>query len=140
MCRMQGLRTPRACFDPRNPVTQTHLLLKQRQNFLTQHLVPGFRAKNPGKCSNLVLQRAKRVIDRFDLVLNLVDLPALSSIVVEYHLNISSYLDNTAIDTQDLATFRIGTNHSDARSEDQRRERREFNKTNQCDFLSLIHI
>mmetsp|Transcript_30380 Transcript_30380/g.73949 ORF Transcript_30380/g.73949 Transcript_30380/m.73949 type:complete len:225 (-) Transcript_30380:64-738(-) len=41
-------------------------------NFLTQHLVPGFRSR-PLECTNQDIQHAKQAVDSFDLVLNLFD-------------------------------------------------------------------
>eukprot|EP00466_Bigelowiella_natans_P006267 jgi/Bigna1/79049/fgenesh1_pg.59_\ len=53
-----------------------------RKNFITQHLVPGFR-RNPSVCTEKVLQSAKRAVDRFDIVLDFKGLPIESASILE---------------------------------------------------------
>jgi hypothetical protein len=51
-----------------------------RVNYNMQHLVPGLRA-NPRECNKADLEHAKKVVDRFSLILNFVDLPAESTLL-----------------------------------------------------------
>ena len=61
-----------------------HTLEKQRTNFLTQHLVPGVRADPSSRCSAMAVAWGKKVIDRYDAVLNIADMPLESYKVLRH--------------------------------------------------------
>ena len=66
-------------------------LKTQRDNFLTQHLVPGFREHR--ECSIEVVRLAKQAVDRFSVVLNVADLPEESDLLAQRFLNIRTVGD-----------------------------------------------
>ena len=89
---------PRAC-DLRRSKTRAKAqvmltsgqLKTQRDNFVTQHLVPGFREHR--ECSIEVLRLAKQAVDRFSVVLNVADLPEESDLLAQRFLNIRTLGD-----------------------------------------------
>ena len=61
-------------------------LKMQRENFVTQHLVSGFRTHR--ECLSEVVRLAKQAVDRFTVVLNMADLPEDSDLLAQRFLNI----------------------------------------------------
>jgi hypothetical protein len=91
-----------------------------RQNFLTQHLVPGFRHNHGVKaCSNEVLNYAKRVIDKYDLVLEINDAVSIltrqqtdSDRRLNYRQH-NHHLTLESIPTKELRDFLLSENDCD---------------------------
>mmetsp|Transcript_2743 Transcript_2743/g.3406 ORF Transcript_2743/g.3406 Transcript_2743/m.3406 type:complete len:271 (+) Transcript_2743:339-1151(+) len=65
-----------------------------KNNFITQHLVPGFRRNltkfDTEACTPSVIEHAKKVVDKFDIVLNFKDLSKESFLIVNKKLQLNA--------------------------------------------------
>uniref|UniRef100_A0A7S3ZBB8 Sulfotransferase domain-containing protein n=2 Tax=Lotharella globosa TaxID=91324 RepID=A0A7S3ZBB8_9EUKA len=77
---------PSRFVNDRDPVFGDKQVALLRRNFITQHLVPGFRFDPT--CTEEALEHAKKVVDAFDLVLDMKYNFKTSSSLVEKKLGI----------------------------------------------------
>ena len=107
-------------------------------NFFTKHLVPGFRST----CTPKTLQTGQEVIDRFAVVLNIVDFPLQSAHIALVRLNWSLSLDHEAGAERVGALGHIiftGSNVHKDYIQSSRRFRTAFAKANTCDDALVAH-
>ena len=127
---------PRAC-DLRRSKTRAKAqvmltsgqLKTQRDNFVTQHLVPGFREHR--ECSIEVLRLAKQAVDRFSVVLNVADLPEESDLLAQRFLNIRTLGDE--LDRQ-VGLANIHHRRCGPRRARGRASSAQFEAANKCDM------
>ena len=90
----------------RNPSTRyvSHVRMNGHvplDHFITRHLVPDFRS-----CNESAIEMARQTIDKFTIVLNLVDHPALSACICQRLLGITLGHDNIGIGHDNLSIAR----------------------------------
>ena len=106
-------------------------------NFFTKHLVPGFRM-----CTSEALRRGKEAIDRFTVVLNIIDFPTQSAHIASARLSWSLSLDHEAgakrVGTFGSAIFTGSEVHKDS-IQASRRFRTAFSQANTCDHALVAH-
>ena len=106
-------------------------------NFFTRHLVPGFRS-----CTSETVRRGQEVIDRFTIVLNIVDFPVQSAHIASARLNWSLSLDHEAgakrVGTFGSRVFTGSEVHKDY-IQASRRFRTTFSQANTCDHALVAH-
>ena len=106
-------------------------------NVFTRHLVPGFRS-----CTSETVRRGQEVIDRFTVVLNIVDFPIQSAHIASARLNWSLSLDHEAgakrVGTFGSRVFTGSEVHKDY-IQASRRFRTTFSQANTCDHALVAH-
>ena len=105
-------------------------------NFFTKHLVPGFR----DSCTADTIRKGQEVIDRFAVVLNIVDFPVHSAHIASVRLNWSLSRDHEA------GAKRVGklgsvifTGLGKDNIQASRRFRTAFAEANTCDHALVAH-
>ena len=106
---------------------------EQRFNFITSHIVPGYRSerKHPGDCPRNVIAAAKRVIDKFDAVLNLSDLQKESLLIIADLLGIKSGQKISMPDRQQTRRSKKVTSTAATLTPSRREKLQSFNR---CDI------
>ena len=107
-------------------------------NFFTKHLVPGFRST----CTPKTLQAGQEVIDRFAVVLNIVDFPLQSAHIALVRLNWSLSLNHEAGAKRVGASWHgifTGSNVHNDHIQASRRFRTAFADANTCDDALVAH-